>query len=519
MVMTSPSQTPGTYTIDDAQADIANINNQLAQISAIIETVTDTAVTMVAPNPNATERGPSFFSFEDGTVDGWAALNGTVANSTVTATGWPTDGTHSLLLTAGGGGGPQALSPSGTSGILTQPNDPIQVQIDIYTPTALTLLYAQIAFYDDTGTFISSITSGTVSSSAGQVQTIYVNGSAPDLAQYFSVAFGSGTTLVSGTLIYGDNIRIAGNLHLSISPGGGTSAAGNTYPAGFGVVWPGQVTVQGVNGQAITMDISSSNGSPQLLFNTGTSYQSIPGSVTMGQSIVGSVPYMYLILACPDVTGTNETVFITMNSAPETGHSFNAGGNLNYVDTSSVGHDLLNWGASGIRLENITHAGDTISYQAERYTLNMSGNGAVVINTSPYSQSIIGSTKLLGVGTYRVHGMIGVNPGSTGSTTTYAFALGTSGTLAITGMRVFWEEILVQNSSAFGNTAWVTGLAPTGFTTSGVAPGGTDRLIRFDGTIIVSTAGVLNLYAATNSTANTFTVYGYGTYFEITPIG
>lgn len=516
--MTTPANVSGTYTLEDSQQDIANLTGQLAQIQDVIQTVSDKSLVMYAPDQHANARGPVAYSWEDGTVDGWSGLNGTVTNSTVTVTGWPTAGTHSLLLTPGGSAAPQAFGPGGTSGIPSQPNDNVQFQCDIYCPLATTNVYLQISWYDDTGTFISGTGTTAVNFTAGQIQTLYCAGTAPDLTQYFTVAFGSTSVLTNTHLIYGDNITIQGNLHLSISPGGGTDTVGNPYPGGFCVQWPGQVAVQGPRGQSIIMEINGANGQAELQFNTGASYQGVPGQVSMGQSSVSGIPYMYLILACPDVTGTSETVYILLNSAPSTGHTFAAGGDLVYQDTSAVGHAMLTWGSGGVKVSAspANHAGDTGSYQTERITLTT--GSPITINTTPYSQGLMSTAGVLGLGTYHVEGLIGVNPGSTGATTTYAFSLGSGSGLVVSSMRVFWEEILVQNAANFGNTGWQTGLAPGGFTTSGVAPSGTDRCIKFSGTIVVSTAGGLTVYAGTNSVANTFQVFGNGTWMRVSPI-
>ena len=113
------------YTLEQAQADIATLRGQLALQQSIISTVSDKALLLYAPDAHAIPRGPTSWSFEDGTVDGWFGSSGAVTNSAVTATGWPTDGTHSLLLTASGGTFPQAESPAGLTGIPTQPGDPV----------------------------------------------------------------------------------------------------------------------------------------------------------------------------------------------------------------------------------------------------------------------------------------------------------------------------------------------------------------------------------------------------------
>src|SRR5258708_26247407 len=89
------------YTLEHAQGDIATLRGQIALMSEFVSTVSDKALLLYAPDAHAIPRGPTTWSFEDGTVQNWSAsAGGAVTNSAVSASGCPTARTNSLLLTA-----------------------------------------------------------------------------------------------------------------------------------------------------------------------------------------------------------------------------------------------------------------------------------------------------------------------------------------------------------------------------------------------------------------------------------
>lgn len=311
--MTTP--TPGTYTLEEAQQDIAGLRSQLVAVQRTVATVNDTGVLLYAPGPNAIPRGPTSWSFEDGTVQGWAAgAAGAVSNSVVSAAGWPTAGTHSLLLTANGTGQPQAFSPTDTGHFIpSQPGDPVTILVDLYCPAALSHVYVGIKWRDDTGALISEVDSADTVFSAGQVQTLIMSGTAPDLTAGFAVVFGDHATDANGTLIYADNVRVQGNLAISASPGGGTDTVGNPYQAGVAAYSTAGSAVLGatqlvfnLNGNvfagavAPTAAVTNAAGVPGILL-TSPSNKSVLGGNS--QAVVGLVgesqdgtlgPYIYL---------------------------------------------------------------------------------------------------------------------------------------------------------------------------------------------------------------------------------
>jgi len=501
--------TPGTYTLEQAEQDIAGLQGQVALVQDIIQTVSDKALLLYAPGANSIPRGPSSWSWEDGTVDSWTATNGAVTNSTVSVTGWPTAGTHSLLLTCNGGGAPSAQSPTGLNAVATQPGDIVDLFIDLYCPAAEANLYVAINWVDDTGTLLSSATSSTTSFSAGQIATLNVSGTAPDLTSYFYVSFGSTSTLANGKLIYADNVNVLGNLAISASPGGGTDSVGNPYDAGYEVQGNGTIKVKGYAGQSITSSITS--GIPKVSLSTGLAEEGQAANFQAQTENPGSSEYMTCFLAGPQGSTYVGEANIALSSDNKDGSGNGANGRLNWVDDSNSQHLWLEWSQYGISVFN-PNSGDSNTYQTERLTQNMSGNNAVTINTTNFSQQIL-QTAHVGVGTYHLRGQLCISPNQAAGSASYEIVAGS----AVAGMRILFQSTTVEGTgTGLNNTAWVTGFS-SAFADSTF--GADDRVITFDGTLVVSTAGTIGMFAKTSATADTYSVYGYGSYWELFPIG
>ncbi|MBO0813631.1 MAG: hypothetical protein J2P30_00530 [Actinobacteria bacterium] len=159
---------------------------------------------------NAVEfsEGADHWGFETGTQS-WTGTNCALANPATTATGWPAEGAHSLLLTPSGAGAPSAISPAGTSGQPVQPSDIVSATIDAYVPVALAgNLRAQINWYNGAGTYISTRTGTGQAPTAGAPLSLTVSGAAPATAAFFAVIASSDATEAAGKLIYIDNVRI-----------------------------------------------------------------------------------------------------------------------------------------------------------------------------------------------------------------------------------------------------------------------------------------------------------------------
>ena len=148
------------------------------------------------------------WGFEAGTQS-WAGTNVALTSSTVHVTGiWPTDGTHSLLLTNNATGNPSATSPTGTSGQPIIAGDSVSAAVDMYVPVAITTGFIKITFYTAAGASVSSVSSASTPIVAGTMLTLVVNATAPATAAFFAVSAGDATSHTSGFLIYIDNVRI-----------------------------------------------------------------------------------------------------------------------------------------------------------------------------------------------------------------------------------------------------------------------------------------------------------------------
>ena len=124
---------------------------------------------------------------------------------------WPTEGAHSLLITAAGGAGLwYGQAPVGTGGQPVLPGDVVSAAADVYAPAALGAVYLSMAFYNTAGTFISSVASPQIAMAAGDVRTVHiVNAPAPALAAFFNLAVADNETVAAGTRLYADHVRVA----------------------------------------------------------------------------------------------------------------------------------------------------------------------------------------------------------------------------------------------------------------------------------------------------------------------
>lgn len=153
------------------------------------------------------------WGFETG-VQSWTATNGAVTSSTVThSTGgmkdWPSDGTHSLLLTANGAGQPATTAPTGLSGQPINALDRVSVAVDVFCPVALTNIYVGVKWYDATGASVAGqVNSADTPVSANTPTTIKVAATAPATAAFFAPVFGDHNADANLTLLYGDNVRV-----------------------------------------------------------------------------------------------------------------------------------------------------------------------------------------------------------------------------------------------------------------------------------------------------------------------
>lgn len=124
--------------------------------------------------------------------------------------GWPTDGSHSLLITASGGAGEwYATSPTGTSGQPVLPGDIVSLGIHFYTPAALGAVRPGIVWYNAAGTLLSTTNGTSLATSAGQIGVMTMTATAPASTAFFAVKAGDNETKTAGTLLYTDNVRVS----------------------------------------------------------------------------------------------------------------------------------------------------------------------------------------------------------------------------------------------------------------------------------------------------------------------
>lgn len=122
---------------------------------------------------------------------------------------WPTEGSHSLLITAAGGAGAWfASSPGGTSGQPVQPGDTVSAAADVYAPAALGAVRLDINWYNAAGTGIGGVSAPSVALAAGQVATIKITGKAPATAAFFGINVTDNETKAANTLLYADHVRV-----------------------------------------------------------------------------------------------------------------------------------------------------------------------------------------------------------------------------------------------------------------------------------------------------------------------
>lgn len=163
---------------------------------------------------NITEvaEGSDHWGFESGTQS-WTAANGALTQSGLLINPgiWPTEGLHSLLLTANGGGQPTATSPTGTSGQPVQAGDIVSASADVLTSASggLSHLFIGVLFYTSGGTFISQSNSADTVVGQNEAHTLRVAPQAPATAAFFAIQVGDHNTDANATQIFIDHVRVS----------------------------------------------------------------------------------------------------------------------------------------------------------------------------------------------------------------------------------------------------------------------------------------------------------------------
>jgi hypothetical protein len=148
-----------------------------------------------------TNIGPPAFGFNNVTFTPDAA--GPVNNPAVVSSG-----AHSLLLTANGGGQPQAFSPTGTAGQPVQPGDIVSAAVDVFAPVSLPNAFTGIKFFTAAGASLAETDSADIVLAANTATTMTVTATAPATAAFFNLRAGDHNTDANLTLLYIDNVRV-----------------------------------------------------------------------------------------------------------------------------------------------------------------------------------------------------------------------------------------------------------------------------------------------------------------------
>ncbi len=162
-------------------------------------------------NEQALASSPQFaetqdhWGFEDATTQSFTAANGAVTNSTT----WSSEGTHSLKLTANGGGSPSATSPTGTSGQPVSVGDIVSIGAELFAPVSLSHAYIGVKWYTSTGSLVSESDTADTVLAASTAATLQLAATAPATAAFFAVTFGDHNTDANNTLLYMDNMRVS----------------------------------------------------------------------------------------------------------------------------------------------------------------------------------------------------------------------------------------------------------------------------------------------------------------------
>jgi hypothetical protein len=197
-------------------------------------------------------------------------------------------------------------------------------------------------------------------------------------------------------------------------------------------------------------------------------------------------------------------VFIIM-SGPAKDGSAGPSGSLQYNDGTS-NNTQLSWGPSGV-LVNSIFPGDTNNYETERLTLTLASD--LVINTTG-GQTVFASN--IGVGTYEIEGVLKLFPTAAAGTPKTFFSVASAvGTIGV--------EMVEFNEGTPGTLGNVDTISAFSSFFTGVTMTGGGRSIQFKGTVVITTAGAIELAAATSVIADTFTIQHLGSYMNLYPVG
>jgi hypothetical protein len=314
----------------------------------------------------------------------------------------------------------------------------------------------------------------------------------------------------------------AGNLIASIASASGTDPYGNAYSGGGLAVY----------GNGFTTFLGQVGGVPELQFQTGSGFEATAANIAGGVTGAGGSEQMQLLMSGPQgsTAGGEDWVQVyTISNRDDA--SGTAEGQLRYIDTTGVVSAPFRWNGNGISIINrtaptsgsgaaqvyavSTHlayvASDGNSYDTGRLTQQTTG-GQTINTGGAGGQTINGLSFAVGVGTYRISGLV---KGTNGSTiATQAMGVNGSATATLVNVGIMFYSATANTFKGFG---LVSALAARAGVSSNLAANEV-WVGYFDGIVVVSVAGTLTITGSTvTSTSDTWTV-NTGGFIDLMPV-
>lgn len=266
---------------------------------------------------------PAFnsWSFEAG-LQGWTAVNASVSPSPA----WSAAGGYSALLTYASGAAWSFISPQQA----VQHGNQVYVSARVNAPQALGAVGLQLAWYNSTGTLLSTSSGATAALPADTPAQLTYNAAPPSSAASCAIIVQDAETSVTGYQLYVDAIYIAGQLAVATAPSAGSDPLGSSHPAGL--------YTAGVYGTGVTM-------------STGNALESQPGNTGVTALGGGATQQLGTGLWSPLMTGgaSHQDLSAVLLFSSQQGSGGTGGGTLAYTPGGGGGfRSLLTWGAGGV---------------------------------------------------------------------------------------------------------------------------------------------------------------------------
>lgn len=195
--------TPGSIPASAAAFQSADIGGTTVTISPVAPAVSNPGDLWYDAGNGylLNQSSATYWDFEDG-PGGWIADAGTVAQTAA----WAVTGGYSLQVTGNGGTGHNDVK---TPLFNVAPGDTVGISGTVYAVNALGTALAYVAWYDSSGTFISSSKSASQALPAGQQAAFSVSAQPPAGAAQAAAGLGDGQTDVAGTQYYVDAVTVS----------------------------------------------------------------------------------------------------------------------------------------------------------------------------------------------------------------------------------------------------------------------------------------------------------------------